>query len=91
MNPDGTEIPTPDFDPVIATLRARFQFALQDARLLKMIIEEKSNKEIADDMHVRVGTVKSRVYRLFKALNVKNRAGAAVAGARACWMNGVNI
>src|SRR5271165_4609610 len=41
-----------------------------------------SNKEIARDLDLSEGTVKVHVAALYRSLGVKNRAGAAAAGAR---------
>ena len=41
-----------------------------------------SNKEIARDLDLGVGTVKIHVAGLFRSLGVKNRAAAAAAGMR---------
>lgn len=50
--------------------------------VLELIIQGKSNKEIARSLNLGEGTVKVHLGALFRSLGVSNRAGAAVAGAR---------
>ena len=61
----------------------------QEARLtprqwdvLEMLVEGKSNKEIARALQLGPGTIKVHLAALFRNLGVSNRAAAAVAGAR---------
>lgn len=50
--------------------------------VLEMLVEGKSNKEIARALRLGPGTVKVHLAALFRNLGVANRAAAAVAGAR---------
>lgn len=49
--------------------------------VLQMLVEGKSNKEIARALNLGAGTVKVHLAALFRSLGVTNRAAAAVAGA----------
>lgn len=49
--------------------------------VLEMLVEGKSNKEIARALDLGAGTVKVHLAALFRSLGVANRAAAAVAGA----------
>ena len=51
--------------------------------ILDLILEGKSNKEIARELGLAEGTVKNHVSVLLRNLGVTNRAGAAVAGVEA--------
>ena len=50
--------------------------------ILTRIAAGMSNKEIARDLDLGLGTVKVHVASLFRSLGVKNRAAAAAAGMR---------
>jgi DNA-binding NarL/FixJ family response regulator len=50
--------------------------------VLELLVKGKSNKEIARDLDLGEGTVKIHLAALFRNLNVRNRATAAVAGAQ---------
>jgi DNA-binding CsgD family transcriptional regulator len=45
----------------------------QEKKVLELILEDKSNKEIAAEMFVSVSTVKSHINNLYKKLNVSSR------------------
>lgn len=50
--------------------------------VLKMLVAGKATKEIASGLGLSEGTVKIHLKALFKSLNVRNRAAAAVAGTK---------
>ena len=45
----------------------------QEKKVLDLILEDKSNKEIADEIFVSLSTVKSHINNLYKKLNVSSR------------------
>jgi DNA-binding CsgD family transcriptional regulator len=45
----------------------------QEKKVLELILEDKSNKEIASEMFVSLSTVKSHINNLYKKLNVSSR------------------
>ncbi len=45
----------------------------QEKKVLSLILDEKSNKEIASEMFVSVSTVKTHINNLYKKLNVSSR------------------
>ncbi len=66
----------------IADLLSRsLHLTLTDARLLALLWRGMSNDEIATTLGVRVGTVKSRLFRLYQKLGVKRRAAAVLRAA----------
>ncbi len=62
--------------PTVDTLTRR------QREVLKLIVEGRSNKEIARILKLRTGTVKVHVAGLFGKLGIHRRAAVAVAGAR---------
>lgn len=54
---------------------------LADAKLLVLLWRGMSNDEIAQTMGVRVGTIKSRLFRLYQKLGVKRRPAAVLRAA----------
>lgn len=55
--------------------------SVPEARLLGFVWRGMSNEEIAKTLGVRLGTVKSRLFRLYQKLGVKNRASAVLRAA----------
>ena len=51
-------------------------------QLLDLLIEGKSNKEIADNLKIEAGTVKQHLFVLFRKLGVNSRAKAVIAAAQ---------
>ena len=56
--------------------------SVRQRQLLDLLIEGKSNKEIADDLKIEAGTVKQHLFVLFKKLSVNSRAKAVIAAAQ---------
>jgi len=54
---------------------------ITDARLLAMLWQGLSNEEIAQQLSVRTGTIKSRLFRLYQRLGVKKRPAAVLRAA----------
>ncbi|MDM1071348.1 response regulator transcription factor [Empedobacter brevis] len=45
----------------------------QEEKIAKLILEHKSNKEIADELFISLSTVKTHIRNLYAKLNVSNR------------------
>jgi ATP/maltotriose-dependent transcriptional regulator MalT len=66
----------------IAELLSRsLHLSLTDSRLLSLLWRGMSNEEIAQTLGVRIGTVKSRLFRLYQKLGVRRRAAAVLRAA----------
>jgi DNA-binding NarL/FixJ family response regulator len=74
----------PTLDTNTALLRAgapvseRFSLTPAQARVLELLGQGKTNREIADFLTLSEGTVKVHVSAIFRALNVRNRSQALV-------------
>lgn len=64
------------------SLTNRFNLTAAQARVLELLMQGKSNREIGDLLGLTEGTVKVHVSKVFKALNVSSRAQALVAVSR---------
>ncbi len=51
-------------------------FTKQEEKILTLILEEKSNKEIASELFIELSTVKTHINKLYAKLGVKNRTEA---------------
>jgi DNA-binding NarL/FixJ family response regulator len=60
----------------------RFGLTTGQMRVLELLIQGKSNREIGELLGLTEGTVKIHVSKIFKALNVSSRAQAMVALSR---------
>lgn len=58
------------------TVADRFSLTKSQARVLELLAEGKTNREIAELLDVTEGTVKIHVSAIFKAMNVSNRSQA---------------
>ncbi|MBI9067698.1 MAG: hypothetical protein JEZ09_10430 [Salinivirgaceae bacterium] len=47
--------------------------SIQERKVLNLLIEGKSNKEISSDLHIEVSTVKSHLNKIYSRLGVKSR------------------
>lgn len=52
----------------------------QEQKILSLIVEGKSNKDIASDLYVEVSTVKTHINKLYSKLKVNNRSEAITRG-----------
>ncbi|RMH43781.1 MAG: hypothetical protein D6689_04150 [Deltaproteobacteria bacterium] len=66
---------------VAEVLARSLHLSLTDAKLLALLWRGMSNDEIAQALGVRVGTVKSRLFRLYQKLGVRRRAAAVLRAA----------
>ncbi|QWD67584.1 hypothetical protein AOC21_05920 [Polynucleobacter sp. VK25] len=57
----------------------QLSLSARQRQLLDLLIEGKSNKEIADDLKIEAGTVKQHLFVLFRKLGVNSRAKAVIA------------
>jgi len=62
-------------------LSRSLKLSASDGRLLALLWRGMSNEEIAASLNVRVGTVKSRLFRLYQKLGVKRRPAAVLRAA----------
>ncbi len=62
-------------------LASSLQLTISDAKLLALLWRGMSNDEIAERLGVRVGTVKSRLFRLYQKLGVNRRPAAVLRAA----------
>ena len=62
-------------------LSRSLRLSISDAKLLGLLWRGMSNDEIAQALNVRVGTVKSRLFRLYQKLGVKRRPAAVLRAA----------
>lgn len=57
-------------------VQSRPTFTRQEEKILSLILEEKSNKEIASELFIELSTVKTHINKLYAKLGAKNRAEA---------------
>jgi DNA-binding CsgD family transcriptional regulator len=72
---------TPTGTRVADQLSRSLRLTISDARLLALLWRGMSNEEIAHTLGVRVGTIKSRLFRLYQKLGVKRRPAAVLRAA----------
>lgn len=58
--------------------KPKVQLTTQEIKILNLINDGKSNKEIASELFIEVSTVKSHINKLYSKLNVKNRKEAII-------------
>ncbi|WP_267383840.1 response regulator [Cyanobacterium sp. uoEpiScrs1] len=73
---DNLKPPTPEFNQNIALLSER------ELEVLKLIVEGKSNNEIAEDLYLSANTIKTHVRGIMNKLAVDDRVQAAVVALR---------
>jgi DNA-binding NarL/FixJ family response regulator len=64
----------PRTDPLLPRLSSR------EKQIVQLIQQAKSNKEIAYELSLTVGTVKEYIYHIFRKLGVTNRTELALWG-----------
>lgn len=63
------------------SLAKSLSLSASDAALLELLWRGMSNEEIAETQQVRIGTVKSRLFRLYQKLGVRRRPAAVLRAA----------
>ena len=53
--------------------REKFDLSLRENEILEMIIQNKSNNEIANVLYISINTVKYHIKKLYQKLQIKNR------------------
>ncbi len=66
---------------LVEPLAQGLALSIPDARLLSFLWRGMSNEEIAKSIGIHLGTVKSRLHRLYHRLGVRSRASAVVRAA----------
>jgi DNA-binding CsgD family transcriptional regulator len=74
---------------VAERLSRSLALSLPDARLLAFVWRGMSNEDIARTLNVRLGTVKSRLFRLYQRIGVTKRATAVLRAAEVLGAEGV--
>lgn len=77
----GDELQAVSSDPA-SSIAARFGLTPRQMDVLKIMVQAKSNREIADSLDVSVNTVAVHVAAILAAMNVKNRTEAVMVAAR---------
>lgn len=54
-------------------IMAKYQISKREFEVIKLVCSGKSNQEIANELFISLGTVKSHMYNIFLKLEVKNR------------------
>jgi DNA-binding NarL/FixJ family response regulator len=68
--------------PVRGNIQTRFRLSPAKMRVLELLVEGKTNREIGEVIGVTEGTVKIHVSAIFKALGVSNRSQALLVAGR---------
>jgi DNA-binding NarL/FixJ family response regulator len=68
--------------PARGNIQTRFRLTAAQMRVLELLVEGKTNREIAAVIGVAEGTVKIHVSAIFKALDVSNRSQALLVAGR---------
>lgn len=59
---------------------------LRELQVVRLVHDAKENKEIADELHLGVGTIKEYLVIIFRKLDVKNRVALALWAERHWYM-----
>ncbi|MDF7668119.1 helix-turn-helix transcriptional regulator [Lactobacillus sp. ESL0703] len=51
-----------------------YQMTKRESEILRLVLKGKKNQEIADELYISVGTVKSHIYSIFKKLAIDRRS-----------------
>ncbi len=82
LTPDGEDASETRLPQTFSTETGTPSLTPRQQQVLELLVEAKSNKEIARTLRLGEGTVKIHMAALFRNLGVINRAAAAVVGAR---------
>jgi len=55
------------------TITAKEQLTKQEQKIVNLILEEKSNKEISQELFISISTVKTHINNIYKKLNAQSR------------------
>jgi DNA-binding NarL/FixJ family response regulator len=81
VRPEGEAFACPTCkQPALAGGDAILMLSLRERQIVQLIQQAKTNKEIAYELSLTVGTVKEYVYHIFRKLGVTNRTELALWG-----------
>jgi len=63
--------------PTLPDRKKQHQFSDQDRRIIQLVADGVSNQAIADKLSLSLPTIKAHVSRIFRCLNIENRAQLA--------------
>lgn len=67
-------------EPVTRDSNSAPQLSFREKQIVELVQQAKSNKEIAHELCLTVGTVKEYIYHIFRKLGVTNRTELALWG-----------
>jgi DNA-binding CsgD family transcriptional regulator len=67
------EIKSHDVYDALNSLLNEDKITLREKEIAELILKGKSNKEIEEELHISVSTVKNHIYRLFRRLGINSR------------------
>jgi DNA-binding NarL/FixJ family response regulator len=67
-------------EPAIRDSNSAPQLSFREKQIVELVQKAKSNKEIAHELCLTVGTVKEYIYHIFRKLGVTNRTELALWG-----------
>ena len=73
-----------DVSPIRETLRSRFGITRREAEVLALVVQGKTNAQIAATLFLSVGTVRKHLEHLYAKLGVATRTQAATRAIEAC-------
>jgi DNA-binding NarL/FixJ family response regulator len=76
----GTKRSSPSSQKSIKSLKSNAKLTLREKQIVKLVQQGKSNKEIAFELCLTVGTVKEYIHHIFRKLGMTNRTELAVWG-----------
>jgi len=66
-----------EYDPKVAAVEKKFELSRREVNILRCLMRDMSNAEIAAELFIAEETVRSHIHRLLKKLPVESRNGVA--------------
>lgn len=73
-SPGQSKAPEPEQEALFLYFTQEYHLTAREQDILRVLLKDKNNQEISDELFISVGTVKTHVHNIFQKANVSKRS-----------------